>query len=139
MKELESWDESQTLLKGGTKDKPSLIIHYWSECPHCIKKMPMWKEFSKQLGSKYNVGKLEASKNGGNISAFPTYQGSNNGSIKQLNNISEEENYKKFQEQVDNALTSFGGRKRRRFRTSRFINRRRKATHRTFRRHKTLR
>ena len=139
MKELESWEESQTLLKGGNKDKPSLVIHYWSECPHCIKKMPMWEEFSKQVGDKYNLGKLEASKNGGNISAFPTYQGSNNGSIKELKNISEEENYKKFQEEVDKSLTSSGGRKRRRFRTSRFISRRRKATHRTFRRYKTFR
>ena len=86
MKELKSWEESQTLLKSGTKDKPSLVIHYWNKCRHCIKKMPMWEEFSKQLGDKYNLGKLEASKNGGNINAFPTYQGSNNGSIKQLNN-----------------------------------------------------
>jgi thiol-disulfide isomerase/thioredoxin len=131
MKELESWEESEELLKGGTKDKPSLVIHYWNECPHCIKKMPMWEEFSNQLGGEYNVGKLEASKNDGNISAFPTYQGSINGSIKELKNITEEENYKKFQQEV--------GRKRRRFRTTKFINRRRKATHRTLRRYKTFR
>jgi hypothetical protein len=138
MKELKSLEESKELLKRGTKDKPSLVIHYWNKCRHCIKKMHMWEEFSKQLGDKYNLGKLEASKNDNKITAFPTYQGSNNGSIKQLNNISEEENYKIFQEQVDNALSSFGGRKRRRFRTSRFISRRRKATHRTLRRHKTF-
>jgi len=139
MNELKSWEESQTLLKSGTKDKPSLVIHYWNKCPHCIKKMPMWEKFSEQLRNEYNLGKLEASKNGGNISRFPTYQGSNNGSIKELTGIKEEENYKKFQEQVNNALTSSGGRKRRRFRTSRFISRRRKATHRTFRRHKSFR
>jgi len=36
-------------------------------------------------------------------------------------------------------LSEGSGRKRRRFRTSRFISRRRKATHRTFRRHKSFR
>jgi thiol-disulfide isomerase/thioredoxin len=136
MPELKSWEESQELLKAGTKEKPTLIIHYWNECGHCQRKMPMWTKFEDKFKSKYNIGKLEASKNDGNIKAFPTYQGSA-GTIKTLE-LAEEEDENKFKEQLDSGLLSSGGRRRRR-RTGRFIRRGRKATHRTLRRHKTLR
>ena len=136
MPELESWKESQELLKAGTKEKPTLIIHYWNECGHCKQKMPMWNRFEEKFKDQYNIGKLEASKNGGKIGAFPTYQGSA-GSIKILE-LAEEEDENKFKEQLDSGLLASGGRRRRR-RTGRFIRRGRKATHRTLRRHKSLR
>jgi thiol-disulfide isomerase/thioredoxin len=133
MPELESWEESQDLLKAGTKEKPTLIIHYWNECGHCQRKMPMWKKFEEKFKSKYNIGKLEAAKNGGNIKAFPTYQGSS-GTTKTLE-LTEEDDEVKFERQL--GLLASGGRRRRR--TGRFIRRGRKATHRTLRRHKSLR
>lgn len=134
MTELKSWEESQDLLKAGTKDKPTLVIHYWVDCGHCKVKMPMWARFAEKYKDKYNIGKLEASKNGGKIGSFPTYQGSN-GSIKELE-LTEETDEDKFEQQL--GLLSKGGKRRRR-RTTRFIRRGRKATHRTLRRHKTLR
>lgn len=135
MTELKSWEESQDLLKAATKDKPTLVIHYWVDCGHCKAKMPMWTRFADKYKDKYNIGKLEASKNGGKIGAFPTYQGSN-GSIRELENVTEEEDEDKFEKQL--GLLTSGGRRRRR-RTGRFIRRGRKATHRTLRRHKPLR
>ena len=134
MTELNSWSESQKLLEEGTKERPSLVIHYWNECGHCKAKMPMWERFSRKFGDKYRIGKLEQSKNGGNISSFPTYQGKSSGQIRELNNVTEEEDENKFEKQL---FASGGGRRRRRH-TTRFIRRGRKATHRTLRRHKSF-
>ena len=122
--ELKTWEESQERLKAGTREKPVVVIHYWNQCGHCIAKKPMWDKFANKYGKDMGIYKLEQSKNGGNISSFPTYQ-INKGTGIMTVNPTEEKNPDDLKSQL-----LVGGRKKtRRMRARRLVNRRRKTAH----------
>ena len=131
---LKSWSEVQDKLKG---DSTILIICYATWCPHCQSKQQMWKQLADKYGNKIKIYKADEYVTKGHIEGFPTYMVKKKGgnTVEKSSGATSPEELLKDLE----LLSEGSGRKRRRFRTSRFISRRRKATHRTFRRHKTLR
>jgi len=123
--ELTSWTESRSKIDG-KKSKPTILIHYWTECGHCSRKMPMWEKLQKD--KTVDVFFLEQGNNDGNITSFPTYEvNMGQGSFKP-ENISEEDDANKLKAQL---LSRKGG--SRRHRSRRLIRRRRKSAKRTFR------
>lgn len=133
-KKLKSWSEVQNKLN---EDDNVIVICYATWCPHCQSKQQMWKQLAENYSTKIKIYKADENATKGHIEGFPTYMVKKKGGKvgeKSSGATSPEELLKDLE-----LLSEGSGRKRRRFRTSRFISRRRKATHRTFRRHKTLR
>jgi thiol-disulfide isomerase/thioredoxin len=136
---LKSWSEVQNKLN---EDDNVIVICYATWCPHCQNKQQMWKELAEKYSTKIKIKikikiyKADENATEGHIEGFPTYMVKKKGE----NTIEKSSGAMSFEDLL-NDLGFFvnGGRKRRRFRTSRFISRRRKATHRTFRRHKSFR
>ena len=130
---LKSWSEVQNKLN---EDDNVIVICYATWCPHCQSKQQMWKQLADKYGNKIKIYKADENATKGHIEGFPTYMVKKKGK-----EIKEKSSGAMSFEDLLNDLGFFdnGGRKRRRFRTSRFISRRRKATHRTFRRHKSFR
>ena len=123
--ELKSWAESRSKIDG-PKSKPTILIHYWTECGHCSRKMPMWEKLQKD--KTVDVFFLEQSNNDGNITSFPTYEVNTGKGAFKPEGIAEEDDANKLKAEL---LGSKGGRRRRRSR--RLTRRRGKSAKRTFR------
>ena len=121
--ELTSWKQARLKIDG-SKSKPTILIHYWTECGHCQRKMPMWKKLSQD--SSIDVFFLEQSNNDGNITSFPTYEVNKGKGTTKPSNITEEDDSEKLKNQL---LRNSGGRRR----TRRLSRRRRKTTKRALR------
>lgn len=131
---LNSWSEVQNKLN---EDDNVIVICYATWCPHCQSKQQMWKQLADKYGNKIKIYKADENATKGHIEGFPTYMVKKKGKeIKEKS--SGAMSFKDLLKDLE-LLSEGSGRKRRRFRTSRFISRRRKATHRTFRRHKSFR
>jgi thiol-disulfide isomerase/thioredoxin len=126
--ELASWKEARSKIDG-SKSKPTILIHYWTECGHCQRKMPMWKKLSQD--SSIDVFFLEQSNNDGNITSFPTYEVNKGKGVTKPSDITEEDDAEKLKIQL---LRSNGGRRR----TRRLIRRRRKTAKRALRNNVTF-
>jgi len=126
--ELTSWKEARSKIDG-SKSKPTILIHYWTQCGHCQRKMPMWKKLSED--STIDVFFLEQNNNDGNITSFPSYEVNKGNGVTKPSNITEEDDAEKLKAQL---LSSSGGRRR----TRRFRRRRRKTTKRPLRNNMTF-
>jgi thiol-disulfide isomerase/thioredoxin len=126
--ELTSWKEARSKIDG-SKSKPTILIHYWTQCGHCQRKMPMWKKLSQD--SSIDVFFLEQSNNDGHITSFPTYEVNTGKGATKPSTITEEDDPKKLKNQL---LGSNGGRRR----TRRLTRRRRKTAKRSLRNNMTF-